>query len=162
MTATSRALQCLELRQLICEQIGSNDKCSLYRLSQTCKSFMEPALDELWYKLDNFSPLLFCMPEDLYEEHVQFQHVTEQEIVTLVSDSFLPHPLVQFYICRSLFEGQCNRAIGRASKQQQRASESSGRPGLGKIKSTTLTPTFSNRSLVPHREERGYCHGFND
>ncbi|KAF8349640.1 hypothetical protein F5887DRAFT_947356 [Amanita rubescens] len=83
MTATSHALQCLELRQLIChEQIGSNDKRSLYRLSQTCKSFMEPALDELWYKLDNFSPLLFCMPEDLYEEHVELRD-TRQEIVTL-------------------------------------------------------------------------------
>ena len=85
MTATSRALQCLELRHLICEQIAS-DKRSLYRLSQTCKDFMEPALDELWYHVD-FSPLVFCLPRDLCEVHVESLE-TEQELVTLVSNSF--------------------------------------------------------------------------
>ena len=86
MTATSRALQCLELRHLICEQIAS-DKRSLYRLSQTCKDFMEPALDELWYHVD-FSPLVLCMPRDLYAVHVESLEMTGEDIVTLVSNSF--------------------------------------------------------------------------
>ncbi|KAF8349642.1 hypothetical protein F5887DRAFT_914557 [Amanita rubescens] len=76
-TATSCALQCPELLRLICKQIGTDDKWTLSRLYLTCRSFMEPALDELWYKLDNLDPLVRCMDNDLVER------VKKKGVVTL-------------------------------------------------------------------------------
>jgi hypothetical protein len=81
-TATSRALQCPELLRLICKQIGTDDKRTLSWLYLTCRSFMEPALDELWYKLDNLDPLVRCMDNDLVER------VKKDRVVTLVSNCF--------------------------------------------------------------------------
>jgi hypothetical protein len=54
---------------------------------------MEPALDMLWYELDNFAPLVLCMPEDLYHE-VHSEGVGQEKTVTLVSNRFLPIPLI--------------------------------------------------------------------
>ena len=57
---------------------------------------MEPALDVLWYKLDNFAPLVLCMPGDLYredmtwEENLELDHTEERG--SLVSNGFLPIP----------------------------------------------------------------------
>ena len=79
-TATSRALRSPELCQLICEQLGSQDRKSLYSLCLSSKTFLEPALDGLWYKLDNLAPLVRCMPKDLYQQGVQ-----DGKVVTLVS-----------------------------------------------------------------------------
>ena len=79
-TAMSRILQCPELCRLVCEEIGSDDKCTLFRLSLSCRRFMEPALDVLWYKLDNLAPLMRCMPRDLYQD------TREGKVVALVSN----------------------------------------------------------------------------
>jgi hypothetical protein len=43
---------------------------------------MEPALDELWYKLDSLDPLVRCMESDLYKqkmERVEKRRVVHQE-----------------------------------------------------------------------------------
>ncbi len=85
-------LQCPELLRLICKQIGTDDKSTLSRLSMTCRSFMEPALDELWYKLDSLDPLVRCMESDLYEQKVE--RVEKHQVVTLVSNCFPPTPLI--------------------------------------------------------------------
>ena len=79
-TATSRALRSPELCQLICEQVGFNDRKTLYSLCLSSKTFLDPALDVLWYKLDNLAPLVRCMPRDLH------QGAQDGKIVTLVSN----------------------------------------------------------------------------
>jgi hypothetical protein len=89
-TSTSRVLQCPELCRLICEHIGIHDKRTLFRLSLSCRRFMEPALDVLWYKLDNFAPLVLCMARDLYQEVCS----PDDGVFTLVSNGFLPIPLI--------------------------------------------------------------------
>ncbi|KIK43336.1 hypothetical protein CY34DRAFT_81982 [Suillus luteus UH-Slu-Lm8-n1] len=38
---------------------------TLLALALTCKSFSGPALDLLWQDLDNFSPLVKCLPQGL-------------------------------------------------------------------------------------------------
>lgn len=87
-TATSRALQCPELLRLICEQIGTDDKRTLSWFCLTCKGFVEPALDELWYKLDNLDPLVRCMDNDLLER------VEKDGVVILVRNCCPPTPLI--------------------------------------------------------------------
>lgn len=71
---------------------------------------MEPALDVLWYKLDNFVPLVLCMPRDLYQE-VVLQEDMEDECYsgTLVSNVLYAfHSSTDFLTTnRSLFKGQC-------------------------------------------------------
>jgi hypothetical protein len=85
-------LQCPELLRLICKQIGTDDKRALTRLCLTCKSFMGPALDEMWYKLDSLDPLVRCMDSDLYEQKMEW--IKEHRVVTLVSNCFPPPPLI--------------------------------------------------------------------
>ncbi|KAF8549232.1 hypothetical protein OG21DRAFT_1421666 [Imleria badia] len=36
---------------------------TLASLARTCRTFKEPALDELWGTLDDLSPLVRCLPE---------------------------------------------------------------------------------------------------
>ncbi|KAF8547266.1 hypothetical protein OG21DRAFT_1425191, partial [Imleria badia] len=36
---------------------------TLAALAQTCRTFKEPALDELWGTLDDLTPLAQCLPE---------------------------------------------------------------------------------------------------
>jgi hypothetical protein len=79
-TATSRALRSPELCQLICDQVGINDRKTLYSLCLSSKTFLDPALDVLWYKLDNLAPLMRCMSRDLYQD------AREGKVVTLVSN----------------------------------------------------------------------------
>ena len=43
---------------------GSRD---IARLARTCKSFMEPALDILWRTQGAVSPLVMCLPFDLWK-----------------------------------------------------------------------------------------------
>ena len=115
-TAMSRILQCPELCRLVCEEIGSDDKCTLFRLSLSCRRFMEPALDVLWYKLDSFVPLVLCMAKDLRGEDVR-----PQEDKSLVSNglSSTPHSIDVYTVNCSHFKGQCWGVIGKFLKQQQ-------------------------------------------
>ncbi len=89
-TSSSRVLQCLELCRLICEQIGSKDKRTLFQLCLSCKALMEPALDLLWYELDDLVPLMRCLPLDLYEEREDLQ----RDVVLIVSNGFHSAPLI--------------------------------------------------------------------
>jgi hypothetical protein len=55
-----------EIACLICTQFEDVDaKKSLAALAQTCLALREPALDALWYELDDLLPLVKCMPHDL-------------------------------------------------------------------------------------------------
>ena len=61
---------------------------------------MEPALDVLWYTLDNFAPLVWCMTGDLYKEEYSIEYGLE-EVVTLVSNGF--YPFHQFSLSNGVF-----------------------------------------------------------
>jgi hypothetical protein len=36
-------------------------------LARTCRRFKEPALNALWKDMDDFMPLVLCLPEDVRE-----------------------------------------------------------------------------------------------
>ena len=40
---------------------------TLNSLARTCRAFLEPALDMLWYRQDTLTYLFKCLPEDLLE-----------------------------------------------------------------------------------------------
>ncbi|EIW85493.1 hypothetical protein CONPUDRAFT_162679 [Coniophora puteana RWD-64-598 SS2] len=42
-----------------------SEKKDLTALARTCREFSEPALDTLWWELDDLTPLLRCLPQDL-------------------------------------------------------------------------------------------------
>ncbi|KAF9225243.1 hypothetical protein BS17DRAFT_730527 [Gyrodon lividus] len=39
---------------------------SLAALARTCRTFQEPAVDALWFQLDDLTPLLRCLPQDVW------------------------------------------------------------------------------------------------
>ncbi|KAF8349641.1 hypothetical protein F5887DRAFT_1235759 [Amanita rubescens] len=86
-TATHRALQANEIVRLICQEIGTfgtYERRTLFRLCLTCRNFVEPALDVLWYKLDSLYPLLHCLPSDLCSEEVTVVERSRQVKYTLL------------------------------------------------------------------------------
>lgn len=103
--SSSRVLQCLELCRLICEQIGSDDKRTLFQLCLSCKALMEPALDLLWHELDSIVPLMGCLPWDLYEEGMMWREDLQRNVVLAVSNGFLSASLI-FTTNPSIFEDQ--------------------------------------------------------
>src|SRR6266550_7030210 len=90
-TATHRALGCNEIVRLICQEIGAfatYERRTLFRLCLTCRNFVEPALEVLWYRLDSLYPLLHCLPSDLYNEEVKVIERSRRVKFTLVSIVF--------------------------------------------------------------------------
>ena len=62
-----RCLLIPELVCLLCDELGAMAaNSSLAKLAQTCLAFSEPALNALWYELDDLLPLIQCMPCDLW------------------------------------------------------------------------------------------------
>ncbi|KAF9448667.1 hypothetical protein P691DRAFT_32469 [Macrolepiota fuliginosa MF-IS2] len=60
-----------EIFQLISEQVhwcwdGDSGPHPLVSLACTCRAWSEIALDELWCTIDTFTPLVKCMPRDLW------------------------------------------------------------------------------------------------
>ncbi|KAJ7510984.1 hypothetical protein B0H11DRAFT_1956829 [Mycena galericulata] len=62
-----RALEILEIFLMICSSFSSTDRSALAALARTCTTFHNPALDVLWSDLNSLSPLLSCMPKDLFD-----------------------------------------------------------------------------------------------
>ncbi|KAF9001485.1 hypothetical protein BDQ17DRAFT_1190185, partial [Cyathus striatus] len=52
------------LLRTICEHAAS-DKPTLASLARTCTAFEKPALDVLWFQLDDYYPLVLCLPSRL-------------------------------------------------------------------------------------------------
>ncbi|KIJ57821.1 hypothetical protein HYDPIDRAFT_34763 [Hydnomerulius pinastri MD-312] len=42
---------------------------ALARLARCCRTFQDPALDRLYFKIDWFGNFLRCLPSDLWERH---------------------------------------------------------------------------------------------
>ena len=62
---------CLYITEIVTEIF---EYCALFgpsplaRLARTCHVFRESALDILWRELDDFSPLVKCLPPELWQE----------------------------------------------------------------------------------------------
>jgi len=58
---------CLLTFLAICEG-SSKPYCRTFAaLARTCRRFKEPALNALWKDMDDFMPLVLCLPEDVRE-----------------------------------------------------------------------------------------------
>ncbi|KIJ63133.1 hypothetical protein HYDPIDRAFT_41394 [Hydnomerulius pinastri MD-312] len=68
-----RALQISEIQKMICYHLAPGDDQSeahrriLYALARTSRAWAEPALDQLWARLNSIEPLLKCLPKDLWK-----------------------------------------------------------------------------------------------
>jgi hypothetical protein len=56
------------LRLLARELVASESKATAVSLACCCKTFENPALDELWETQDQLFPLLKSLPGDIWEE----------------------------------------------------------------------------------------------
>jgi hypothetical protein len=62
-------LRIYEVVCLICNELQvTKFGWTLANLARTCTALQDPALDALWYELDDLSPLIMCMPLDAWEE----------------------------------------------------------------------------------------------
>jgi hypothetical protein len=67
------------------------DRHTLLAIASTCRTFEEPALNRLWYKLESLQPLFKCLPQDAWERKVltadpEIGHVGD---TSMVRDSVL-------------------------------------------------------------------------
>ena len=81
-SAMHRCLFIYELVHEIFEYAGATSLAPLASLARTCTHFREPALDILWRELDDFSPLVKCMPTIVWREETLGD---DSSTVTLVS-----------------------------------------------------------------------------
>ncbi|KII93033.1 hypothetical protein PLICRDRAFT_170829 [Plicaturopsis crispa FD-325 SS-3] len=54
------------LRLIVADIYKSEAYASLVNLATACKSFQEPALDQLWHYQISLVPFIKCMPDDLW------------------------------------------------------------------------------------------------
>ena len=94
-----------EVLRVVCSSLRPED---LLSVALTCRGFLEPALDELWYEIPAFKPLLACLPPDLLEIKVEKVGVIcEIKVVVRVSRCLVRGPLAKpflddsIYVCRS-------------------------------------------------------------
>ena len=77
--------QCFLNFESLMEFAGDSGLAPVAHLARTYKLFRDPALDILWRELDDFSPLIKCMPTTVWEEKEIFYQETEAREITLVS-----------------------------------------------------------------------------
>ncbi|GJE98873.1 hypothetical protein PsYK624_151100 [Phanerochaete sordida] len=71
---------CLEVQdivQLIAEALGTKvyaTKQDVLNMGKTCTAFYDPAMNVLWRKLHDFTPLLRCFPEGVVTNEYQREH----------------------------------------------------------------------------------------
>jgi F-box-like len=59
--------RCLEIEEILCNVFKTIESSnSLAALARTCKSFTNPALDLLWYRLWSLEPLLKTLPSTAF------------------------------------------------------------------------------------------------
>ena len=56
------------LRLLACKFVASESKGTAVSLACCCKSFEDPVLDVLWESQDLLTPLLKCLPREIWGE----------------------------------------------------------------------------------------------
>ena len=62
LSATMHRCLCItEVLRVIAYSVNDND--ALFNMSLTCRAFLEPALDALWYELSESEPLIELFPK---------------------------------------------------------------------------------------------------
>lgn len=79
-------LFCPELLGLICQNCTPH---TLSQLSLTNRTISCSALEELWSSIENFGPLIRCMPQDLWVEHIPEPMSRTHSLVRLIHNSFI-------------------------------------------------------------------------
>jgi hypothetical protein len=69
---------------LICDYIDPGDA---YHLALTCTTFLEPGLDKVWWYIEDFEPLISCIPAHWVEEKDLPFDDSPAENIILVSPS---------------------------------------------------------------------------
>ena len=59
----NHCIQIPEVVRIICEELDGKDACSM---ALAAKRFVEPALDVRWRTLTSFTPIVKCLPDDLW------------------------------------------------------------------------------------------------
>lgn len=59
---------CLEIPEVVRCVASYMDGGNAYHLAITCKSLLEPCLDEVWRQVGSFEPLISCLPDDLWSD----------------------------------------------------------------------------------------------
>ncbi|GJE91783.1 F-box protein [Phanerochaete sordida] len=57
----------LQIDEILVDILSTVDRASLRSLGLACKTFYEPAMNALWYRIHSLVPLLACLPEDAVE-----------------------------------------------------------------------------------------------
>jgi hypothetical protein len=86
-TTMDECLSIPEILPLLCDGLEAKD---LLSTALSCRAYLEPALDKLWYHVKSFKPLIACLPEDLVE--LRTESVSEtllQATSTTVVKTFL-------------------------------------------------------------------------
>ncbi|KAJ6608518.1 hypothetical protein B0H10DRAFT_525549 [Mycena sp. CBHHK59/15] len=107
---THRALEVLEIVELICAQIGSEDLEPLSKtashdlavLARTCTIFQNPALNMLWRTQVSILNLMRCMPDDLWEQNLVGVRVPDMRLLRPIMPSDWQRPLFYSKRVRSL------------------------------------------------------------
>ena len=64
------ALEIEEVLRYILEFLYGNphepDRQSIVNLAITCRTFLRPSLEILWFDLPSLGPLIMCLPEDAW------------------------------------------------------------------------------------------------
>jgi hypothetical protein len=55
---------------MICDVFAECSRSNLVALAATCKTFRDPALQIIWSHLANISPLIRCLPDEIWMEEV--------------------------------------------------------------------------------------------
>lgn len=62
-------------------QIISNDldKPSCLAMALTSRTFLEPALDSLWFSIESFEPIIACLPKNAWKRHPSYESTVVSE-----------------------------------------------------------------------------------
>ena len=85
-SAMLEVLFCPELLGLICQNC---DRHTLSQLSLTNRTISCSALEELWSSIENFGPLIRCMPADLWEECISKPMPKTRSLVRWIHNSLI-------------------------------------------------------------------------
>lgn len=56
---------CLMIDEALVNIVKDVEGSTLLNIALTCRTFYEPAMDQVWYELGGFKPLIRCLPKNI-------------------------------------------------------------------------------------------------
>ncbi|KAF7347486.1 hypothetical protein MVEN_01504800 [Mycena venus] len=101
-----RALEIVEIAEMVCQAVEWIHKGDLARLARTCGFFFNPAVNVLWRRPPRLSCLLKCMPNDLWDiieaEHPSYNSPLNIVLRRSMTSADWERPLLYMHCVRSL------------------------------------------------------------